>query len=146
MKKHKITMGFLAAALAATTLMASGCGRVRLGYIDGDRIMKEAPQIKSISDEGNQKLQEVVSEAHQSLQNGGNTSPEDAQKAQADAQRKMAGIQQSYQLQIQQKMDAASAAVVKEKKLDAILDSHKEAPTAVTGCVDVTDAVISKLQ
>ena len=140
-------MGFLAAALAATTLMASGCGRVRLGYIDGDRIMKEAPQIKSISDEGNQKLQEVVSEAHQSLQNGGgNTSPEDAQKAQADAQRKMAGIQQSYQLQIQQKMDAASAAVVKEKKLDAILDSHKEAPTAVTGCVDVTDAVISKLQ
>ena len=35
---------------------------------------------------------------------------------------------------------------VKEKKLDVVVDSEKEQPTALMGCVDVTDDVIAKLQ
>ena len=33
-----------------------------------------------------------------------------------------------------------------QQPLDAIVDSEKDQPTAISGCVDVTDEAISKLQ
>lgn len=73
-------------------------------------------------------------------------SQEDAQKLQMDAQRKLQGINQSYSLQLRQKMDVALGSVSKEKKLDAVVNNSQEQPIAITGAVDVTDEVISKLQ
>lgn len=73
-------------------------------------------------------------------------SQEDAQKLQMDAQRKLQGINQSYSLQLRQKIDVALGAVSKEKKLDAVVNNSQEQPIAITGAVDVTDEVISKLQ
>ena len=95
MKLRKKTVGLLAAAFAATMLM-SGCGQVKIGYIEGSRVMQEAPQVKSLVEEGNQKINEAREEAQQSLQDNPDMSQEDAQKAQADAQRKMASLNQSY--------------------------------------------------
>lgn len=130
MKLRKKSVGLLAAAFAATMLM-SGCGQVKIGYIEGSRVMQEAPQVKSLVDEGNQKINEAR---------------EEAQKTQAEAQRKMASLNQSYQMQLQQKVSAALQDIAKEKKLDVVVDSEKEQPTALMGCVDVTDDVIAKLQ
>lgn len=104
MKLRKKSVGLLAAAFAATMLM-SGCGQVKIGYIEGSRVMQEAPQVKSLVDEGNQKINEAREEAQKSLQD-----------------------------------------IAKEKKLDVVVDSEKEQPTALMGCVDVTDDVIAKLQ
>lgn len=106
MKLRKKTVGLLAAAFAATMLM-SGCGQVKIGYIEGSRVMQEAPQVKSLVEEGNQKINEAREEAQKSLQDNPDMSQEDAQKAQADAQRKMASLNQSYQMQLQQKVSAA---------------------------------------
>ena len=145
MKLRKKTVGLLAAAFAATMLM-SGCGQVKIGYIEGSRVMQEAPQVKSLVEEGNQKINEAREEAQQSLQDNPDMSQEDAQKAQADAQRKMASLNQSYQMQLQQKVSAALLDIAKEKKLDVVVDSEQEQPTALMGCVDVTDDVIAKLQ
>ena len=145
MKLRKKTVGLLAAAFAATLLM-SGCGQVKIGYIEGSRVMQEAPQVKSLVEEGNQKINEAREEAQKSLQDNPDMSQEDAQKAQADAQRKMASLNQSYQMQLQQKVSAALQDIAKEKKLDVVVDSEKEQPTALMGCVDVTDDVIAKLQ
>ena len=141
MKLRKKTVGLLAAAFAATMLM-SGCGQVKIGYIEGSRVMQEAPQVKSLVEEGNQKINEAREEAQKSLQDNPDMSQEDAQKAQADAQRKMASLNQSYQMQV----SAALQDIAKEKKLDVVVDSEKEQPTALMGCVDVTDDVIAKLQ
>ena len=44
MKLRKKSVGLLAAAFAATMLM-SGCGQVKIGYIEGSRVMQEAPQV-----------------------------------------------------------------------------------------------------
>ena len=143
MKLRKKSVGLLAAAFAATMLM-SGCGQVKIGYIEGSRVMQEAPQVKSLVDEGNQKINEAREEAQKSLQDNPDMSQEDAQKTQAEAQRKMASLNQSYQMQLQQKVSAALQDIAKEKKLD--VDSEKEQPTALMGCVDVTDDVIAKLQ
>ena len=75
-----------------------------------------------------------------------NMSQEELQKAQMDSQRKIQGLNQSYSLQLRQKMDVALAAVTKEKKLDAVVNNSLEQPTAITGAVDVTDDVIAQLQ
>ena len=145
MKLRKKSVGLLAAAFAATMLM-SGCGQVKIGYIEGSRVMQEAPQVKSLVDEGNQKINEAREEAQKSLQDNPDMSQEDAQKTQAEAQRKMASLNQSYQMQLQQKVSAALQDIAKEKKLDVVVDSEKEQPTALMGCVDVKDDVIAKLQ
>ena len=145
MKLRKKTVGLLAAAFAATMLM-SGCGQVKIGYIEGSRVMQEAPQVKSLVEEGNQKINEAREEAQKSLQDNPDMSQEDAQKAQVEAQRKMASLNQSYQMQLQQKVSAALQDIAKEKKLDAIVDNQQMQKTVVEGGIDVTDEAIQKLQ
>ena len=137
----------LIACAFAATLVMSGCGKTQIGYIDGDRIMKEAPQITSLVEEGNQKITEAQDEATKDLnEKRGTMSDEDFQKAQQDAQRKIAGINQSYSIQLKQKLDTALADVAKEKKLDAIVDNQQMQKVVVEGGIDVTDEAIQKLQ
>lgn len=146
MKFTKKSIALLACAFAATLVM-SGCGKTQIGYIDGDRIMKEAPQITSLVEEGNQKITEAQDEATKDLnEKKGTMSDEDFQKAQQDAQRKIAGINQSYSIQLKQKLDQALAEVSKEKKLDAIVDNQQMQKVVVEGGIDVTDEAIQKLQ
>lgn len=149
MKLRKKTAAAMIMALLCATL-ASGCGQTKIGYIDGERVSKEAPQINSLIEEGNQKIEEAQTQASQELQKkmqeNPNMSQEDLQKAQMDGQRKIQGLNQSYSLQLRQKMDVALATVSKNKKLDAVVNNSTDQPVAVTGAVDVTDDVIAQLQ
>ena len=145
MKLSKKSAAVLLASLGATLLM-SGCGQVKVGYVDGDRVVKEAPQIKALVDEGNRKMQDAQTEAENKLQENPNMSQEDAQKIQTEAQRKMASLNQSYSMQLQNKLQEALADISKQKKLDVVVDSSVQQPVAISGCVDVTDDAIQKLQ
>ena len=71
---------------------------------------------------------------------------EEAQQLQMETQRKMAGLNQMYTTQLEQKLNVAVQDVVKEKKLDIVMDSTKQQPSVLTGGVDITDEVIQKLQ
>lgn len=99
MKKPKKALLILMAALAASMTVA-GCGKVKVGYVDSQRIISEAPQIKALADEGNAKLDEEKKAFEQKMQENPNMSQEDAQKAQMEAQQKIQGLGQSYQLQM----------------------------------------------
>lgn len=149
MKLRKKTAAAMLVALLCATL-ASGCGQTKIGYIDEMRVYKEAPQISSLVEEGEQKLQDAQKQASEELQKklqeNPNMSQEELQKVQMDSQRKIQGINQSYTLQLRQKRDVAAAAVTKEKKLDAIVSNSVDQPIAITGAVDVTDDVIAQLQ
>ena len=149
MKLRKRTTALLAAAFASMMLM-SGCGQAKIGYIDGERVTKEAPQISSLVDEGNQKIQEAQQQAEQDLQQKLKENPdmsqEDAQKLQQESQRKLQALNQSYALQLRQKVDVALGAVAKKQKLDAVVNNSQEQPIAISGAVDVTDEVIAQLQ
>lgn len=145
MKLRKKSTALLVAAMAVMMLTA-GCGKVKVGYIEGSRVMKEAPQITAIVDEGNQKMAAAQKEAEDKMQQNPDMSQEDAQKLQQDTQRKLMGLNQSYSIQVKQKLDTALDGIAQSKKLDVVIDSEKEQPTAITGCVDVTDDVIAKLQ
>ena len=146
MKLTKKSRALLVLGVAAMLVM-SGCGKAKIGYIDGDRIMKEAPQIQSLVEEGNAKIQQAQEDAEKDLaEKKGTMSDEDYQKAQADARRKVAGLNQSYSVQLKQKLDAALADVAKEKKLDGVVDNQAQQKVVIEGGIDVTDDAINKLQ
>ena len=146
MKLTKKSRALLVLGVAAMLVM-SGCGKAKIGYIDGDRIMKEAPQIQSLVEEGNAKIQQAQEDAEKDLaEKKGTMSDEDYQQAQADARRKVAGLNQSYSVQLKQKLDAALADVAKEKKLDVVVDNQAQQKVVIEGGIDVTDDAINKLQ
>ena len=58
MKLRKKSILILIAAMAIM-MLTSGCGQVKIGYIDGERVTKEAPQISALVEEGNQKIMEA---------------------------------------------------------------------------------------
>ena len=146
MKLTKKSRALLVLGVAAMLVM-SGCGKAKIGYIDGDRIMKEAPQIQSLVEEGNAKIQQAQEDAEKDLaEKKGTMSDEDYQKAQADARRKVAGLNQAYSVQLKQKLDAALADVAKEKKLDVVVDNQAQQKVVIEGGIDVTDDAINKLQ
>ncbi len=146
MKWKKGTLALIAGAFAATLLM-SGCGQTRIGYVDSERLMKESPQIQSLVDEGNQKMEEEGKKIDADLsEKKGQLSDEDYAKEEAKARQRMAGLQQSYMVQIQQKVNAALDPIAKEKKLDAIVTNQTQEKVAVEGGIDVTDEAIQKLQ
>ena len=142
MKLRKKTAAAMIMALLCATL-ASGCGQTKIGYIDGERVSKEAPQINSLIEEAQAQAGE---ELQKKLQENPNMSQEDMQKAQMDSQRKIQGLNQSYALQMRQKLDVALGEISRAEKLDAVVQNAPDLPTAVTGCIDITDKTIEKLQ
>ena len=121
-----------AAVLLAASIFTAGCGQVHVGTVDRERVQNEAPQLQSLVAEANTKLAEAQAEAQQRFQ--------------ADTQRKMAGLNQVYSVQLEQKMNVAIQEIVKDKKLDVVMDSSKKYPTVISGGTDLTDEVIQKLQ
>ena len=143
----KYTSKAAAAVLLTASMFAAGCGQVHIGTMDRERVQTEAPQIKAVVTEANEKLMEAQQEAQAKFEASPNMTTEEAQQLQMETQRKMAGLNQMYTIQLQQKLDVAVQDIVKEKKLDIVLDSGtKTQPSVLTGGVDITDEVIGKLQ
>lgn len=140
------TRKIAAAALIAATLAFTGCGdTLNIGYVDGSKIIS-APQIKSILDEGAQKMEEAQNAAAAEFENNPDWTDEEQAKAQAELQRKLIGINQAYNAQIQHKLEETLAAISQEKKLDVVLDSSESQPIIHMGGIDVTEELLQKLQ
>ena len=147
MKNKKRIVAAVMSVLCAVALLA-GCGKVNVGYVDQNRIQNEAPQIKSSMEEMQSKMAEVQQEAEQKFQEAAasGASEEDMQKLQQQMQMKAAGVQQQYAIQIKAKVDAAMDDIVKEKKLDTVVNSNGKDGVVISGGVDITEDVIQKLQ
>ena len=147
MKNKKRIVAAVMSVLCAVALLA-GCGKVNVGYVDQNRIQNEAPQIKSSMEEMQSKMAEVQKEAEQKFQEAGasGASEEELQKLQQQMQMKAAGVQQQYAIQIKAKVDAAMDDIVKEKKLDTVVNSNGKDGVVISGGVDITEDVIQKLQ
>ena len=135
-----------AAALLAVCVCMTGCGKIHVGTVDRDRIQEEAPQLKAVVAEANTKLGEAQQEAQAKFAANPKMSAEESQQLQMETQRKMAGLNQMYSVQLEQKLNVAVQDLVKEKKLDVVVDSSQKHPTVPLGGVDLTDEVIQKLQ
>ena len=135
-----------AVALLALPVFAAGCGQVHIGTLDRTRVQEEAPASKAVVAEANEKLMEAQQEAQSKFEANPAMTPEEAQQLQMETQRKMAGLNQMYSIQLEQKMNVAVQDIVKEKKLDVVMDSSKTYPSVLMGGMDITDQVIQKLQ
>ena len=62
MKQNKKRMAMFAGLFAAM-MLAAGCGKAQIGYVDPARIEKEAPAIMNIDAEMKTKMQEVQKQA-----------------------------------------------------------------------------------
>ena len=135
-----------AAVLLVGSLFTAGCGQVHVGTLDRERVQEEAPQLKAVVTEANAKLMEAQQEAQAKFESNPNMTTEEAQQLQMETQRKMAGLNQMYSVQLEQKLNVAIEDVVKSKKLDVVMDSSDRYPSVLSGGSDITDEVIQKLQ
>lgn len=140
MKKIMLAMGIV------LCMFLTGCGQVKIGYVDEERIANEAPQIKATMEEGSKKMEEVQNEVVKKFEENPDMSQEEAEKIQTEAQRKAMGYSQQYMTQVQQKLNVALEEITKEKKLDAVVQNGKYQKSVFVGGIDVTDDVIKKLQ
>ncbi len=143
--KLKRKTSLLAAGLFAAMILTSGCGQVKVGYVDNERLA-QAPQLKSVMEDGQKKMEEILQKADEDFKKKENATDEDFQKAQMELQQKLASLNQAYLTQLQQKRNAAVADVVKNKDLDVVMESSKMEPLVMKGGVDITDEVLQKLQ
>ena len=135
-----------AAVLLAASALTAGCGQAHVGTLDRERVQEEAPQLKAVVDEANAKLTEAQQEAQAKFAANPKMTAEESQQLQIETQRKMAGLNQMYSIQLEQKLNTAIEDVVKNKKLDVVMDSSDRYPSVLSGGLDITDEVIGKLQ
>lgn len=140
MKKIMLVMGI------CFCMCLTGCGQVKVGCIDEERIASEAPQIKATMEEGSKKMEEVQAELVKKFDENPNMSKEEAEKIQTEAQRKAMGYSQQYMTQVQQKLNVALEEISKEKDLDVVMANSQYQKNVFIGGIDITDEVIKKLQ
>ena len=134
-----------AVALLASSLILTGCGQSQIGSVDVDRVMAEAPRVKTLMTEAEGKIKDAQ-EKFQKDYEGKELSEEDSLKLQMDFQRKLEGINQGYASQIKSRMDVVINEISQEKNIDVVLSNSKNDKTIFQGAIDITDDVIKKMQ
>lgn len=152
----KIKLMLVAAAVALMSVFMAGCGNdTKLGYVDAERVMNEAPQIKTIRENIDNKNKEIEAKEQELYNNKASMSEEDFKKAQMDIQRQYQGISMQYQSQLKNTMDKVLAEVSTEKDLSAVVPKTlvrsngmqiEKKDFVIQGGIDITDEVIQKLQ
>ena len=134
-----------AVALLASSLIFTGCGDAQMGSVDVDRIMAEAPRVKTLMTEAEGKVKEVQEKFEQDYGDKEMTE-EEAAKAQMEFQRKLEAINQGYASQIKSRMDVVIDEVAREKNIDVVISNSADNKLIFQGAIDVTDDVIKKMQ
>ena len=139
MKQNKKRMTMLAGLFAAM-MLAAGCGKAQIGYVDPARIEKEAPAIMNIDAEMKTKMEEVQKQAEDELkEKQAKKAPvEELQKTQQQAMGKMQQMSSIYDQQKTVKVQTAVGEISRKKKLEQKL--------VYLGGTDITDDVIQALQ
>lgn len=134
-----------AVALLASSLIFTGCGDAQMGSVDVDKIMAEAPRVKTLMTEAEGKVKEVQEKFEQDYGDKELTE-EEAAKAQMEFQRKLEAINQGYASQIKSRMDVVIDEVAREKNIDVVISNSADNKLIFQGAIDVTDDVIKKMQ
>ena len=134
-----------AVAIFATSLILTGCGQSQMGSVDVDKVMAEAPRVKTLLTEAEGKIKETE-EKFQSDYGDKEMTEEETVKAQMEFQRKIEAINQGYASQIRSRMDIVIDEVAKEKNIDVVVSNSAEDKMIFHGAIDITDDVIKKMQ
>ncbi len=147
MKQKKKSAALIIAAFAAM-MLAAGCGSAQIGYVDPNRVEKEAPAIMSIDAEMTQKIDEMQKNAQEELQKK-QTQGVPFEEMQQIQQQTMGQMKQTANIYNQQKMIKVQSVVgeiAQKQKIDAVVFSMEEKKLIHLGGIDITDDVIKALQ
>lgn len=152
----KIKLALVALGMALMNVFMAGCGNdTKLGYLDAERVMNEAPQIKTIRDNIDTKNKEIEAKEQDLYNKKASMSDEDFKKEQMNIQRQYQGLDMQYKSQIKNTMDKVLAEVSTEKELSAVVPKTlvrsngmqiQKQEFVIQGGIDITDEVIQKLQ
>ena len=134
-----------AVALLASSLILTGCGQEQIGSVDVDKVMAEAPRVKTLLTEAEGKIKETEEKFQQDYGDKDLTE-EETLKAQMEFQRKIEAINQGYATQIRNRMDVVIEEISREKNIDVVISNSADDRMIFQGAVDVTDDVIKKMQ
>ncbi|MBD3878709.1 MAG: OmpH family outer membrane protein [Quinella sp. 1Q5] len=134
-----------AVALLASSLMIAGCGEGQIGAVDVEKVMAEAPRVKTLTTEAQGKVTEAQQKFEQDTANKELTD-EEAMKIQSDFQRKLEGINQAYAAQIKSRMDVVIDEISREKNIDVVINNSEQQKLIFHGAIDITQDVINKMQ
>ena len=134
-----------AGAIFAVSLILTGCGQSQMGSVDVDKVMAEAPRVKTLLTEAEGKIKETE-EKFQADYGDKELTEEETIKAQTEFQRKIEAINQGYASQIRSRMDIVIDEVAKEKNIDVVVSNSAEDKMIFRGAIDITDDVIKKMQ
>ena len=134
-----------ATLLFASTLIFTGCGQGQIGSVDVEKIMAEAPRVKTLMTEAENKIKEAQEKYQQEYGNKEMTEEETA-KAQTEYRRKLEGINQGYASQIKSRMNVVIEEISREKNIDVVLNNSSDERLIFHGAIDITDDVIKKMQ
>lgn len=142
----KFSKKLAATALLAASLMLTGCGQGQIGSVDVNKVMAEAPRVKTLMSEAETKIKDAQTKFEQDKAAKPDMTEEELAKAQQDFQRKLEGINQAYTSQIKSRMDVVIEEISREKNIDVVISSSAEEKILYQGGIDVTDDVIKKMQ
>lgn len=135
-----------AVALIASSLLMGGCGEGKIGSVDVNKVMDEAPRVKTLMEEAQGKITEAQNKYEQDRAAKPDMTEEDALKLQNDLQRKLLGINQGTISQIKSRMDIVVAEIAQEKNIDVVINNSDDQRLIFHGAIDITDDVIKKMQ
>lgn len=135
-----------ATALLASTLLLSGCGQGQIAAVDVDKVMADAPRVKTLMSEAEAKIKDAQQKFEQDAAAKPDMTDEEAAKLQMDFQRKLEGINQAYASQIRSRMDVVIEEISREKNIDVVINNSESDKLIFHGALDVTDDVIKKMQ
>lgn len=141
-----IAKKFAAAGLLAVSLMMTGCGQGQIGCVDVNKVMTEAPRVKTLMDEAEAKMKEAQQKYEQEVAAKPDMSQEEAAKLQGELQRKLMGINQATSTQIKSRLDVVVGEIAQAKNLDVVISNPADEKILFQGGIDVTDDVIKKMQ
>ena len=138
-------------------IFVSGCSNTKMGVVDTERIMKESPQIQTITKTQTEQYTKKQKDLTDKLQNDkANMSDADYQKSVNAAKAELSAMESQFNSELKTTIDKAMADVSKEKNLSAVVmkdlvqTNQMGQPTkeqfVIQGGIDITDDLIQKLQ
>lgn len=137
---------FAAVALLASSLIISGCGEGQIGSVNVNKVMEEAPRVKTLMEEAQGKVTEAQQKFEQDKAAKPEMTQEESLKAQMDFQHKLENINQAYATQIKSRMDVVVGEIAREKNIDVVISNSEGQKILFQGGIDITQDVINKMQ
>ena len=142
----KFAKKLAAVTLLATSLMLTGCGQGQVGCVDINKVMEEAPRVKTLMAEAETKMKDAEQKFEQDKAAKPDMPQEELAKLQSDFQRKISGINQATATQIRSRIDVVVGEISQSKNIDVVIINSPDQPVVFKGATDITQDVIKKMQ